>query len=169
MNGMIEALLRLSRLGCAALRLQRCEPASIARSAFDELHAAEPERAVVFEIGALPAVTADLALLRQVYDNLLANALKFTRPVAEARIEVGCERRDGHDAFFVRDNGVGFDAASAVRLFDVFQRLHPAQQFEGTGVGLSIVRRIVERHEGRVWAESSPGNGATFWFTLGAA
>ncbi|MFN8604304.1 MAG: PAS domain-containing protein [Candidatus Binatia bacterium] len=169
MNGMIEALLRLSRLGRAALRLQRCEPAAIARSAFDELHATEPERTVVCEIGALPAVTADPALLRQVYDNLLANALKFTRPVAEARIEVGCERRDGHDAFFVRDNGVGFDAASATRLFDVFQRLHPAQQFEGTGVGLSIVRRIVERHEGRVWAESSPGNGATFWFTLGAA
>ena len=116
----------------------------------------------------LPEVDADPELLRQVLENLLGNALKFSRPVARPRIEVGVEPSGGEPAIFVRDNGVGFDPKRADGLFSVFRRLHADDEFEGTGVGLGIVKRIVEKHGGRVWAESAPGEGATFFFTLPA-
>ncbi len=111
----------------------------------------------------------DQALLRLVWTNLLANAAKFTRPVADAHVVVSCERSGDDCCYDVRDNGVGFDGTYADKLFQPFQRLHPTADFEGTGIGLAIVSRIVERHGGRVWAEGTPGGGATFGFALPAA
>jgi light-regulated signal transduction histidine kinase (bacteriophytochrome) len=115
----------------------------------------------------LPDVVADAALLRQVFENLLSNAVKFTRGREPARIEVRCQSHGGERVFLIRDNGVGFDMRHATRLFGVFQRLHTQEQFAGTGVGLSLVQRIVHRHGGRSWAEAEVGRGATLFFTLG--
>jgi signal transduction histidine kinase len=120
-------------------------------------------------VAPLPVVQADPVLVRQVYANLIGNAVKFARGAAAPHIEVGAQAGgDGAPVLFVRDNGVGFDTEQAQRLFQPFQRLH-GSRFPGHGVGLSIVRRVVERHGGRIWAESRPGQGATFYFTLGGA
>jgi signal transduction histidine kinase len=119
-------------------------------------------------IGELSEVRADPALLRQVFVNLLSNAFKYTRRAQRPEIEVHLDMRGDERVFSVRDNGPGFDMARAGRLFDAFQRLHGSDEFEGSGVGLSIVQRIVQRHGGRIWAESEPGQGAVFYFTLGA-
>ena len=118
------------------------------------------------QVGSLPTVEADPGLLRQVYVNLIGNALKFSREAAEPRVEVGAFAQAGGHVMFVRDNGVGFDSDKAEHLFEPFQRLHRGN-FTGHGVGLSIVKRIVERHGGRVWAQSRPQHGATFYFWLG--
>ncbi|MFN8603019.1 MAG: PAS domain-containing protein [Candidatus Binatia bacterium] len=166
MGVMIEALLKLSRIGRAALERRRTDVAALVEQVWADVCSSEEASRVALTVHDLPEVDADPALLRQALDNLLGNALKFTRPVAEPRIEVGAERGSGEPVFYVRDNGVGFDAAHSDRLFAVFQKLHPEAEFEGAGIGLSIVKRIVEKHGGRVWAESAPGHGATFCFTL---
>ena len=114
----------------------------------------------------MPPCKADYNLLRQVFANLLSNAIKFTCTRSNGRIEVGSMVKDGQTSYFVRDNGVGFDTQYSDKLFHVFQRLHRVEDYEGTGVGLAIVERIVARHGGRVWAESILGEGATFYFTL---
>jgi len=111
-------------------------------------------------------VDGDRSLLKQVWVNLLSNGFKFTRRRDPARIELGCREGDGTRVYFVKDNGVGFDPRYADKLFRVFQRLHRAEEYEGTGIGLAIVQRIVHRHGGRAWAESEEGRGATFYFTL---
>jgi light-regulated signal transduction histidine kinase (bacteriophytochrome) len=116
----------------------------------------------------LPTVVCDPVLVKQIFQNLLANALKFTRPRASAVIEVSHKEEDGQPVFLVRDNGVGFSMKYADKLFGVFQRLHRAEDFEGTGIGLVTVQRIVHRHGGKVWAEAEPDKGAAFYFTLGA-
>src|SRR5262249_30195309 len=117
-------------------------------------------------VGDLPSAHGDASLLEQVLMNLLSNAFKFTRGRNPAVVEVESQTQDGEVVYLVRDNGAGFDMKHADKLFGVFQRLHSTAQFEGTGVGLSIVQRIVQRHGGRIWAESAPGSGATFYFTL---
>jgi signal transduction histidine kinase len=172
MSQLIDDLMRLSRLGRQALNLQTVDMAELARGVAGELQAqVEPPRPPPqVQIDALPPALADTALLRQALVNLLSNAFKFTRQVDAARIHVGHEAQgNGTRAYFVRDNGEGFDMAQAGKLFQAFNRLHRSDVFEGTGVGLSIVQRIVQRHGGRVWAEGEPGRGATFYFTLDAA
>jgi light-regulated signal transduction histidine kinase (bacteriophytochrome) len=123
-------------------------------------------RKIEWRTGDLPTVSADASLLRMVLVNLIANALKYTRPRDQADIEIGCQAGEKETIFFIRDNGVGFDMAYVDKLFGVFQRLHSAEEFEGTGIGLANVRRIINRHGGRTWAEGKPDQGASFSFTL---
>ena len=169
MGMLIDDLLAFSRLSRQPLKKQAVAPAAVARQALEDLRAELDGRQVEVHIGDLPPCHADAALLKQVFVNVLGNALKFTRRRPLACIEVGSERRDGDTIYFVRDNGVGFDMQYADKLFGVFQRLHRQDEYEGTGVGLSIVQRIIHRHGGRVWAEAEPDTGATFYFTLGEA
>jgi light-regulated signal transduction histidine kinase (bacteriophytochrome) len=164
MGLLIDGLLAFSRLSRQPIARQRIDMAALARDCLAELRPGNAEVA----LGALPEAQADPLLLHQVMLNLLGNALKYSSRAAQPRVQVGAEDRDGTTAWFVRDNGVGFDMKHAAKLFGVFHRLHAAEEFEGTGVGLAIVQRIVQRHGGRVWAEAAPGEGATFWFTLGA-
>ena len=166
MDTLIDGLLGLSRVGRAALGREVVDMDALVRSVAAELSAREPARSISIAIDVLPAVTGDPRVLRQVFDNLIANALKFTRPRAETRIEVRADEGPDEVVYSVRDNGVGFDPAFADKLFGVFQRLHPAAEFEGTGIGLATVSRIVTRHGGRVWAESVPDSGATFFVAL---
>ena len=115
----------------------------------------------------MPQFQGDPALFKQVYVNLITNALKFTRKRDPGRIEIGCQKVDGENVYFVKDNGVGFDMRYANKLFGVFQRLHDAKEYEGTGVGLAIVQRVITRHGGRLWADAEIEKGASFYFTIG--
>jgi light-regulated signal transduction histidine kinase (bacteriophytochrome) len=144
-------------------------PAEVVRSALDELALEREGRSVEIVLGDLATCQADPVLLRQVYINLLSNALKYTRRRDVARIEITSLTDDGQSTYIVKDNGAGFDMRYVDKLFGVFQRLHRAEDYEGTGVGLAIVNRIVRRHGGRVWAEGAPDHGATFFFTLAGA
>jgi light-regulated signal transduction histidine kinase (bacteriophytochrome) len=166
MARLIDDLLAFSRAGRSELRRLRVDLTELARSAFAELTTGAPATPVELRLAPVPEAFGDPALLRQVLANLLSNALKFTAKVDRPVIELGAVASSGDTAYFVRDNGAGFDMAFANQLFGVFHRLHGADEFEGTGVGLAIVRRIVERHGGRVWAEGRVGEGATFYFTL---
>jgi signal transduction histidine kinase len=167
MGELIDDLLTFSRLSRQPLKAQCVKPAELVRRVLEDLGAAQEGREVQVTIGDLPACQADPALLRQVFTNLLDNALKFTRDQEVALIEVGCKRAGGNDVYYVKDNGAGFDMQYVDKLFGVFQRLHRAEEYEGTGVGLATVQRIIHRHRGRVWAEASVGQGATFYFTVG--
>ena len=169
MGQLIGDLLTLSRAGRAEMQTRRVALNEMIHKVRRELAPEEEGRCITWEIGPLPAVEADPVLLRQVWANLLSNAVKFTAKQEKARIEIGTlpiDTENGYVTLFVRDNGVGFDPQYAHKLFGVFQRLHREEEFEGTGVGLATVRRIVERHGGRVWAEGTPDHGATFYFTL---
>ncbi len=167
MGRLVDDLLSFSRFSRQAMAKSQVDPAQLVREAFDLLSGEQAGRPVKMMVGDLPACQGDRALLKQVFVNLLSNALKFTHHRDPAVIEVGCNRTDGENVFSVRDNGAGFDMRYVGKLFSVFQRLHRSEDFEGTGVGLAIVQRIVHRHGGRVWAEGEPGKGATFFFTLG--
>jgi two-component system, sensor histidine kinase and response regulator len=163
-----EDLLRFSRVSHQSLSKQEVSVATLVNEVIRGLRDVEPDRAVDFRVAKLPQVQADPVLLRQVFANLLSNAFKFTRHTSNALIEVTGDRQGAEYVFSVRDNGAGFDMANAQRLFAIFHRLHTSEQFEGTGVGLSIVQRIIERHGGKISAEGSVGEGACFTFTLAA-
>jgi signal transduction histidine kinase len=166
MGQLIDDLLAFSRLGRKVPEKAEIDMAALARSVTDELLGLEKQRQVDVVIGALEPAQGDRALVRQVLVNLVANSLKFTRRRERAAVEIGSRRDGDGTVYFVRDNGEGFDMNYADKLFQVFQRLHARDEFEGTGVGLAIVKRIVERHGGRVWGEGRVNAGATFSFTL---
>jgi signal transduction histidine kinase/CHASE3 domain sensor protein len=166
MGQLIDDLLHLARVARADVEYEDVDLAALARSVGEELTRAHPDRVVTLSTANGLVVRGNTRLLRIVLQNLLGNAWKFTRAVAEARIEVGTTRHDGRDAYFVRDNGAGFDMAYAHKLFGAFQRLHSVSEFEGTGIGLATVQRIIHRHGGQVWAEGAVGQGATLYFTV---
>ncbi|HEY5296372.1 MAG TPA: CHASE3 domain-containing protein [Verrucomicrobiae bacterium] len=167
MGVLIDDLLVFSRMGRTELRQSKVALNSLLSEAVDALQMETKDRQIVWKINSLPEVEADAAMLRQVWANLIGNAVKYTRPRAPAEIEVSCrDSGNGEFIFSVRDNGVGFDMQYAHKLFGVFQRLHRSEDFEGTGIGLANVNRIVNRHGGRVWAEGKIDSGATFFFSL---
>jgi len=169
MGLLIDDLLAFSHLSRQPLNRQLVKPADLVRQCVDELRSEQQGRRVEIAIGDLPACQADPALLKQVWMNLMANALKYTRKQEVAVIAVSSREQAGACVYFVKDNGVGFDMQYADKLFGVFQRLHRPEDYEGTGVGLAIVQRVIHRHGGRVWAEAAVNQGATFYFTFEGA
>ncbi|TMG42717.1 MAG: hypothetical protein E6H90_13395 [Chloroflexi bacterium] len=171
MGNLVDDLLAFSRLGRQAVRTQTVKTRDVVDHALDQLASETEGRTIEIVIGELPECNGDPLLLEQVFTNLLSNAIKYSGKRENARIEVGTQpgRAGEGPVFFVRDNGAGFDMQYADKLFGVFQRLHRSQDYEGTGVGLAIVHRIVERHGGRIWAEARVDQGATFYFTLKGA
>ncbi len=166
LHQLIEDLSRLARFGRHPLNPQPVDVAALVASVGSEMSHHESGREVTLGLGDLPAVTADPTLLRQVFASLLSNAYKFTRGRTPAVVEVGSLVQDGERVWYVRDNGTGFNMAYAGKLFGLFQRMHRADEFEGSGVGLAIAQRIVQRHGGRIWFEAAPQQGASFYFTL---
>lgn len=166
MNAMIDALLAMSRRTGRELEIEQVDLSRAVRELAEELRASDFGRTVEFRIEPDVQAVGDPVLLRLVLQNLVGNAYKFSARVPQALIEFGHRIVDGDDVFFVRDNGVGFDTRFAERLFGLFQRFHSQNEYPGTGVGLATVQRIVRKHGGRVWAESEPGKGACFYFTL---
>lgn len=166
MGQLIEDLLALAQLGRQPLMRATLPLEPLVRRLLGECLGREPQRRVELRIGTLGVCEGDPSLIEQVLVNLLSNAIKFTRGRDPSIVEVDRREEEGETVYFVRDNGVGFKMAYADKLFGVFQRLHSESEFEGTGVGLSIVQRIVQRHGGRIWVESQPGVGTTFYFTL---
>ena len=169
MGQLIEGLLSLSQMLRMQLRSEPVDLSMLARNSLDARQAFEPERQVTLHIESGLMAHGDERLLRVVMENLLGNAWKFSAQRAPAEIKVGqTSDAAGEQVFFVRDNGAGFDMAYVDKLFEPFQRLHGVSEFPGTGIGLATVRRVIRRHGGRIWAESSPGKGACFFFTLPA-
>jgi PAS domain S-box-containing protein len=166
MGQLIESLLSLARITRGDLRREQVDVSALARATAESLRAIQPDRNVEFHIADGLTATGDGRLLDIVLQNLLGNAWKFTRNQPLARIQLDCTRQDGRTVFFVSDNGAGFDMAYASKLFGVFQRLHTPEEFEGSGIGLATVQRIIHRHDGRIWAEGKVGGGATFYFTM---
>jgi len=166
MGKLIDDLLAFSRLSRKQIQPAPVDMKSLAYSVFGELTTEPARERIDFKLGKLPMANGDPALLHQVWVNLLSNAIKFSSKRERAVIEVGSKRSENEAVYFVRDNGAGFDIQYVDKMFGVFQRLHSEDEFEGTGVGLAIVQRIVQRHGGRVWADSRPGEGATFYFTV---
>jgi light-regulated signal transduction histidine kinase (bacteriophytochrome) len=168
MAQLIDDLLNLSRVTRTEMRRGEVDLSALAGEVAENLRKAEPSRDAEIVVAPGLRASGDARLLRVVLVNLLDNAWKFTRKKPQARIEFGLADKDGEQAYFVRDDGAGFDMAYAGKLFGAFQRLHTTGEFEGTGIGLASVQRIVRRHGGRVWAEGAVERGATFYFTLPA-
>lgn len=166
MGLLIDDLLRLSRIARQTMRIEPVDLSALAREVADELQAAEPKRQVVWIIAAQVSAAGDPGLLRVALQNLIGNAWKYSSKRDPARIEFGIAEKDGRQVYFVRDDGAGFDMMYAKKLFGPFQRLHSAEEFPGTGIGLATVARILHRHSGKVWAEGRVGEGATFYFSL---
>lgn len=165
-EALIDKLIAFSRMGRAPLLRHDVDMQKMVEEVVADLTSDQPAREVHWTIDRLPHADADSAMLRVVWRNLLDNALKYSHSRAVAEVQVGSEPRDGQTSFFVRDNGVGFDMRFAAKLFGVFQRLHPKEEFAGSGIGLATVRRIVARHAGRTGGEGVVDRGATFWFSL---
>jgi two-component system sensor kinase len=168
MDQLVLALLDLSKAGRQEMKIVEIDMGKAATLIADDLKAMGPERNITVDIKELPPAYADITLIRQVLANLLSNAFKFTKDRDIAVIEVGGRREDSENVYYVKDNGAGFNMEYANKLFKVFQRMHTLTEFEGIGIGLSIVDRIIKRHGGRVWAEGRTGEGATFYFTIPA-
>jgi len=167
MGTLIDDLLAFSRMGRAEMQNSRIDIDALVRNVISDLLEDEAARVIDWEIADLPEQVGDAAMLRQVFANLIANALKFTRACPRPQIGIGSiTETPDETCFYVRDNGVGFDMRYVDKLFGLFQRLHSSEEFEGTGIGLANCQRIIHRHGGRIWAESAPGSGATFWFSL---
>lgn len=166
MDILIKDLLSLSRLGQQALTIEQINTRDLVESVIDSLRRDYPDRKMEITLGTLPPCRADAGFLRQIYVNLIDNALKYTKNQPQAEIEISSFQEGTERVYFVKDNGVGFDMAYTDKLFGIFQRLHKSQDYEGTGVGLAIVQRLIHRHEGRIWAEGQVDQGATFYFTL---
>lgn len=166
MGQLIDDLLAFSRLGRKEMYSSKIDMRALAVSVLNELIKEEDRKRIDFHVGKLPSIQGDSSLIRQVWVNLLSNALKFTSKKEGAVIEVGSKQSRDETTYFVRDTGAGFDMEYANKLFGVFQRLHSESEFDGTGVGLAIVQRVIHRHEGRVWAEGEVDKGATFYFAL---
>jgi len=166
MTQLIDDLLAFSRIGRAELQTSEVNLNELVQDALDGFRVQTRERNIAWEILPMPAVRADRALLRQALVSLFSNAVKFTGGCTKAKIEVGCAPTENETVIFIRDNGAGFDPRYAGKLFGVFQRLHGQDEFEGTGIGLANVQRIIRRHGGRVWAEGVVGGGATFYFSI---
>jgi light-regulated signal transduction histidine kinase (bacteriophytochrome) len=166
MEQLIDDLLAFSKFSRQSMNRQAVNCVELVQAVLDQSVPQRESRRMEINVGDLPVCQADAALLKQVWVNLISNAIKYTRGRDKAVIEIGCQHRDNENVYFVRDNGAGFDMQHVNKLFGVFQRLHGADEFEGTGVGLAIVQRIVNRHGGRIWAEAAVGCGATFYFTL---
>ncbi|NQV50094.1 MAG: PAS domain S-box protein, partial [Candidatus Marinimicrobia bacterium] len=166
MSALIDNLLQFSRTGRAEMHKSGNEMNHMVHAVIKSISADNAERSISWHVEKLPMVRCDAQLIKQVWINLLDNALKYTRTRANAKIDIGVKEETNEYIFFVRDNGVGFDMQYAQKLFGVFQRLHSTGDFEGTGIGLAIVRQIISRHGGRTWAEAELDNGATFYFSL---
>ncbi|MGO9951254.1 MAG: sensor histidine kinase [Dissulfurispiraceae bacterium] len=166
MDVLINDLLAFSHIGRTEIQKKKVSLDELVRGVMREIRDEFKERNIIWEVDELPAIIGDRGLLRQVIVNLISNAVKFTSTRSQAEIKIGCKDEDDKYTFFISDNGVGFDMKYADRLFGVFQRLHTQDDFEGTGIGLANVQRIIARHGGRVWAEGAVGQGATFYFTL---
>ena len=168
MNDLIDALLELSRISRQPLGRHQVDLSAVAIAVIDELRRRDVSRKLGATVQPGLVADADGRLVRILFDNLVGNAWKFTAKTAAPNVDIGAEEQAGETVFFVRDNGAGFDMAYADRLFTPFQRLHSEREYAGTGIGLATVKRIVERHGGRIWVNSAPGRGSTFYFTLPA-
>jgi light-regulated signal transduction histidine kinase (bacteriophytochrome) len=166
MDALIDDLLAFSRLGRQEVAAVPVDMNALVADVVRELRSMEDGERTEFEVGSLPPARGDRGLLRQTWVNLLSNGVKFSRTAASPKVQIGYTERGEQVVYWVRDNGVGFDMEYYDKLFATFQRLHSTRDFPGSGVGLAIVERIVTRHDGHVWADSKPGAGATFYFTL---
>ncbi len=167
MSELINGLLLFSRTGKQALKISKVSCMGMVKQILADLRSEQVGSEIEIKLGRLPACQADPTLLKQVWVNLLYNAFKFTKWKDNARVEISSKKINGETVYFVKDNGVGFDMSYVDKLFGVFQRLHSEAEFEGTGVGLAIVQRIITRHGGKIWAEAEVDNGAAFYFTVG--
>lgn len=166
MSRLVDDLLQLAQLDKQEAKPRQCSLDSVMRNVLTNIRAETRDRNIEWKVEPLPSMVCDPGLLHILFTNLLSNAVKYTRPRQNAVIEIGKTVKDGQVVIFVRDNGVGFDMKYANRLFGVFQRLHRTEEYEGAGIGLATVQRIVRKHKGTIWAESAPDAGATFFFTL---
>ena len=166
MGHLIDDLLEFSKLGRREINKSTVLVRDVVKILLDEQLKAEGDRAIELVLSELPNIRADGGTLRQVWSNLISNALKYTKHREKTIIEIGSIVKDQEIVYYIKDNGDGFDMQYYNKLFGVFQRLHSAKEFEGTGVGLAIVQRIIAKHGGNIWAEAKPGEGATFYFSL---
>jgi light-regulated signal transduction histidine kinase (bacteriophytochrome) len=167
MQAIIQELLAYSRIGTSALARQPVQAGAAVATALGQLKTVIAEAQAAIEVkGPLPVVMADPTQLASLFQNLIGNGIKYRRPEARPEITIGVQDRGKEWAFYVRDNGIGIDAQYHHQIFELFKRLHPRAHYQGTGIGLSVCKRVVERHGGHLWVDSRPGSGSTFWFAL---